>query len=59
MDFVEVATDYCSEACVKCDVDGTEEVGIKEDITDTKDIPEAQIFPQFGTEHEVRIWWCV
>jgi hypothetical protein len=37
MDFVEVETDYCSETFVKCDVDGIEEINIKEDVTDMKD----------------------
>ena len=65
MCFVEGGTGSCSETCVTCDVDGTEEVGIKiEDDIDIKDeMPEAKTFPPIKTEHEVRVlcvcvrWW--
>jgi hypothetical protein len=55
--FVEGATDLCSEAGVKCDVDGTEEVSIKvEEAINIKDeIPEATTFPSIKTEREVRL----
>jgi len=58
MDFVEDETDSCSETCLTCDVDGTEEVSIKvEEAIDIKDeIPEASSFPPIKTEHEVRLW---
>jgi len=72
MGFVEGGTCSCSETCVICDVDGTEEVSIKversidvkeevsfkvEEAIDIKDeIPEAVSFPPFETEHEVRLW---
>jgi hypothetical protein len=60
MDFVEAETDYCNETCVKCDVDGTEEISIKEEVIDIKrETPQALIFPPIKTEHEVRIGWCV
>jgi hypothetical protein len=36
--FVEGETGYCSETCVTCDVDGTEEVSIK--VEDNIDIKE-------------------
>ena len=71
MGFVEGETGSCSEMCVTCDVDGTEEVSIKvEDAIDIKDevsikveeaidikdeIPEAILFPPIKTEHEVRL----
>ena len=57
MGFVEGASGPCSETGVKCDVDGTEEVGIKvEEAIDIKDeIPEATTFPSIRTEHEVRL----
>ena len=53
--FVEGETGCCSETCVMCDVDGTEEVSIKnEEVIDIKDeITEAIIFPSVRTEHEV------
>ena len=72
MGFVEGETGSCSETCVMCDVDGTEEVNIKfeesidvkeevsikvEEAIDIKDeIPEAISFPSIKTEHEVRLW---
>jgi len=72
MGFVEGETGSCSETCVMCDVDGTEDVSIKvEDAIDIKEevsikvegaidikdeIPEAVSFPPFGTECEVRLW---
>ena len=68
--FVEGETGSNSEACVTCDVDGTEEVSINfEDAIDIKEevsfkvedainikdeIPEAISFPAVKTEHEVR-----
>jgi hypothetical protein len=70
--FVEVETGSCSEAGVKCDVAGTEEVSIKveealdikeevsikvEDAVDIKDeMAEAIPFPPIKTEQEVRLW---
>jgi hypothetical protein len=70
--FVEGETGCCSETCVMCDVDGTEDVSIKventidikeeavikvEEAIDIKDeIPEAITFPSINTEHEVRLW---
>jgi len=72
MGFVDGETGSCSEACVTCDVDITEEVSIKvedalnikeevsikvEEAIDMKDeIPEAMSFPPFETEREVRLW---
>jgi len=72
MGFVEGETGCCSETCVMCDVDGTEDVSIeveeaidiKEEVSvkvegaiDIKDeIPEAISFPPIKTEHEVRLW---
>jgi hypothetical protein len=71
MDFVEGETGYCSETCVTCDVDGTEEVSIKvEEAIDIKEevsikfeaiyikdeILDSTVFPQIKTEHEVRLW---
>ena len=55
---VEGETGPCSEKCVTCDVDGTEEGGIKvEEAIDTKvEIPEAITFPEIKAEHEVRLW---
>ena len=72
MGFVEGETGSCSDTCVTCHVDGTEEVGIKveetidikeeasieiEEAIDIKDeIPEAISFPSIKTEHEVSLW---
>ena len=72
MGFVEGDTGSCSEACVTCDVDGTEEVSMKvEDAIDIKEevsfkveegvdikdeILEAISFPSIKTEREVRLW---
>ena len=55
---VEGETGSCSETCVTCDFDATDDVSIKvEEATDIKDeIPEATIFPSSKTEHEVRLW---
>jgi hypothetical protein len=74
MDFVEGKTGSCNETRVKCDVDGTEEVGIKveealdimeevsikvEEAIDINDEnPQAVMFPPVLTEQEVRLW-CV
>ena len=57
MGFVEGGPGSCSETCVECDVDGTEEVSIKvEEVIDIKDeIPEAISFPPIKTENEVRL----
>jgi hypothetical protein len=71
MGYVEGETGYCSEPCVTCDVDGTEEVSItaedaidiKEEVSikveeaiDIKDeMPEAILFPPIKSEHEVRL----
>ena len=57
MGFVEGGTGSCSETCVECDVDGTEEVSIKvEEVIDIKDeIPEAITSPPIKTENEVRL----
>jgi hypothetical protein len=48
MGFVEGGTGSCSEMCVTCDVDGTEEVSINvEEAIDIKDeIPVAIYFHQ-------------
>ena len=56
-DFVEDETGSCSETCVMCDVDGTEEVSINvEEAIDIKnEMPEAIKFPPIKTENEVRI----
>jgi len=72
MCFVGGGTGSSSETRVECDVDGTEEVGIKvEEATDIKDevsikaeeaidikdeIPEAVIFPPITPEQEVSLW---
>jgi hypothetical protein len=72
VDLVEGETVSCSEACVRCDGDGSEAVcieceesiDIKEEISfkieeaiDIKDeIPEAKSFPSVKNEHEVRLW---
>jgi hypothetical protein len=69
---VEDETGYCSETCVTCDDDGTEEfsiggeeaIDIKEEVSikveeavDIKnEIPEAISFPPMKSEHEVRLW---
>ena len=55
---VEGATGSYSETCIKCDVDGTEEVSIKvEEAVDIEDeIPEAITFPSIKTEQEVWLW---
>ena len=57
MGFVEGETGSCSQTCVMCDVDGTEDVSIKvEDAVYIKDeVPEAISFPPIKTEHEVRL----
>ena len=52
---VEGETGPCSERCVKCDVDGTEEISIKEETIDIKDeIPEAITSPS-SIRPEVRL----
>ena len=55
--FVDGGTGSCSETCVTCDVDGTEEGSIIfEEAIDIKDeMPEAISFPPIKTEHEVRL----
>jgi len=57
LDFVEGGTGSCSETCVTCDVDGTEEVSIKvEEAVDIKDeMPEAVKCSPIKTELEVRL----
>jgi hypothetical protein len=56
MGCLEGEIDSCSETCVKCDVDGTEEISIKEEAIDIKDeIPEATTFPSVKTENVVRL----
>jgi hypothetical protein len=57
MGFVEGETGCCSETCVTCDVDGSEEISIKvEEAKDINDeIPEAVAFPPINTEKEVRL----
>jgi hypothetical protein len=71
MGVMEGETGYCSETCVTCDFDGTEDVSIdveesidiKEEVSikveegiDIKDeMPEAIVFPPIKTEHEVRL----
>ena len=59
MGCVEGETGSCSEMCVKCAVDGTEEVTIKvEEELDIKDeIPELITSPSIKTEHEVRFFF--
>jgi hypothetical protein len=58
MGFVEGETGSCNETRVKCDVDGTEEDGIKvEEAIDKKDEnPQSVMFPPIMTEQEVRLW---
>jgi len=72
MGFVESETGSCIETCVTCDVDGSDEMSIKdEETTDVKDevsikveeaidikdeIAEDIIFPPFKSENEVRLW---
>jgi len=58
MGFVEGGTSSCSDTCVECNVDGTEDVSInaEEAIVIKDEIPEAIIFPPIKTEHEVRLW---
>ena len=57
MCFVEGETGSCSQTCVTCDVDGTEEVSIKvEEEIDIKDeIPDNITVPEIKTENEVRL----
>ena len=57
MGFVEGGTGCCVETRVECDVDGTEEVGIKvEEAVDIKnEILEAIIVAPVKTEQEVRL----
>jgi hypothetical protein len=62
---VECETGPCSETCVTCDVDGTEEgcMKVEETIHIKDEIPEAISFPPAKSEHEVRLrgvcvkWW--
>ena len=55
---VEGENGSCSETCIMCVADGTEELCIKvEETTDTKsEIPQAITFSEFKTECEVRLW---
>ena len=57
-EFVEVGTGSCSETCVMCDVDGTEEVSINvEEAIDIKnEMPDPIKSPPVKTENEVRLW---
>ena len=56
MCFVESETGSCSETCLTCGVDGTEEISNVEDVIDIKDeMPEAITFPPIKTENEVRL----
>ena len=56
MGFVDGETESCSDTCVTCDDDGTEEVSIKveEAIVIKAEIPEPISFPSIKTEQEVR-----
>jgi len=58
MDCVEGETGSCSETCVMCAADGTEEVGVKvEEAIDTRgEIPQLVMYPEIKTEREVRVW---
>ena len=58
MGSVDGETGSCSDTCVMCDDDGTEEVSIKvEEAIDIKaEIPEPISFPLIKTEQEVRLW---
>jgi hypothetical protein len=53
---VEGETGFCGETCVMCDVDGSEEICIKnEEAIDIKDeITEEIMYPSIRIEHEVR-----
>jgi len=55
MGFVEGETGACTETCVMCDVDGTDEVSFKvEEAIDIKDeIPETIPFAPIKTKREV------
>jgi hypothetical protein len=56
MDCVEDGTGFCTETCIKRDVDGTEEIIIKQETVYIKEeIPEAIDSPSIETEHEVRL----
>jgi hypothetical protein len=61
IEFVEGETGSCSETCVACGVDGTEEVSVKvEEAVDKRgEIPEAITFTDIKSEHEVRLWVCL
>jgi hypothetical protein len=56
---VERETGPCSETCVTCDVDGTEEgcMKVEETVDIRNEIPEAISFPPLKTEHEVWDVW--
>jgi len=55
IDFEEDGTGSCSETCVKCDVDGTEKIFIKQEAIDIEDdIPEV-ITSSVNPELEVRL----
>ena len=58
VDCVEGETGSCSETCVMCDADGTQEFGINvEEATDTKsEIPQLVMYPEIKTEREIRVW---
>ena len=61
MAFVEGEPGSCSDTCVMCDDDGTEEVSIKvEDAIGIKaEIPEPISFPSIKSEQEVSFVVCV
>jgi len=58
MGFVDGETESCSDTCVTCDDDGTEEVSIKveEAIHIKAEIPEPISFPSIKSEQVVRFW---
>jgi hypothetical protein len=56
MGFVESETGYCSETCVTCDVDGTEEVSIEvEEAMDIKEEVTIEVEDPLGIKEEVSI----
>ena len=56
MGYVEGETGYCSETCVTCDVDWTEEVSIKaEDTTDIKEEGSIKVEEAIDIKEEVSI----
>ena len=65
MGFVEGENGSCNKTGVKCDVDGTEDVGIEvEEAIDIKEevsikVEEAIDIKEEFPEQEVRLWVCV